>query len=53
MANLLSCLKSDQDKANYNKFIGHVSELDEDEDISNLLERRLSINNSNDTEKNF
>lgn len=42
MANLLSCLKADNNQMN--KFIGHNSGSDEDEDVSNVVERRESIN---------
>jgi len=54
MANLLSCLKADdKDKEKFDKFIGHTSDLDEDEDVSNTMERRVSMNQYNGTGLNF
>ena len=51
MANLLSCLKADEE---YNKYIGQQeSDDDEDEDISEMMGRRMSMNQFNETGLNF
>lgn len=43
MASLLSALKADDDKMAYNKFIGAgKSEDEEDQDITDVVERRMS-----------
>lgn len=42
MKDLLSGLKADDNA--YNKFIGHTGESDEDEDVTDFVERRNSSN---------
>lgn len=50
MANLLSCLKADE----ADKFgVGHTSDGEEDDDVSNAVERRQSMNQFNQTGLNF
>jgi len=56
MANLLSCLKAESgaDNTNYNKYIGAPnSDDEEDEDVSNVVERRQSMNTYNEAGMNF
>lgn len=54
MASLLSGLKAEDNDA-YNKFLGHtgLTDDDEDEDVSNFVERRMSLNQFNETGMNF
>lgn len=43
MVNLLSGLKADN-AAEYNKVFGHYTDEEEDEDVSEFVGRRLSMN---------
>jgi len=53
MANLLSCLKA-EDGQQYNKYIGAGdTEEDEDEDVSKIVDRRMSLNQYNEVGMNF
>lgn len=49
MANLLSCLKADE----VDKFVGHESDAEEDEDVSTIVGRRQSMNQFNQLGMNF
>jgi hypothetical protein len=51
MANLLSCLKADKNEDGYKKFIGEADE--EDEDVQDMVGRRMSMNKFNETGLNF
>ena len=47
MANLLSGLKAD-DSEQYNKYMGHDSDSEEDEEARDFVERRMSMNKYNE-----
>jgi hypothetical protein len=52
MASLLQGLKADNQKE-YDKFLGHNSEEDEDDDVNEAVSRRLSMNQNNQVGMNF
>lgn len=52
MAGLLSGLKA-EDPKKYNKLMGHNSDDDEDDDVNEVLGRRMSMNKFNRVGMNF
>lgn len=55
MAGLLSCLKAEDGEKEYDKYIGAAgdSEEDEDEDVTRVVGRRMSLNQHNEVGMNF
>jgi hypothetical protein len=52
MMSLLKGLKAENAKE-YDKFLGHNSEEDDDDDVNEAVERRMSMNQSNMVGMNF